>query len=245
MNGAYIQGIYKSTIHLSFMDTIITIGDKIGRGKHHILIDKAIDFSLLNLIPLSRVEMINRTLKIGSLSLDVLDGSVLSFYPYQKTYHITVEIIEVIEKLKNMITTEHHSNLFSYDKNDPWMSYQIKQIKQFLDQPSLINAHKILGLGIGLTPLGDDILTGYILGLNTVGKSVDWFTDLIVDSKLKTNRLSSQNLQDTFGRYYPDIFIQMIESIFIEHHIDQAKSILNLGATSGAGILIGFIYGLI
>ncbi len=37
MNGATVQGIYKSTIHLSLNEAIITLGAGVGRGKHHIL----------------------------------------------------------------------------------------------------------------------------------------------------------------------------------------------------------------
>ncbi len=140
--------------------------------------------------------------------------------------------------------TFYHHNVFTYQKDDPWLKYQFDKIDIFLSSPGLPSALSILGLGMGLTPLGDDILTGYILGLNTVGKTLPWIPQLVMDAQKKTNKLSAQNLSDTYERYYPDLFIDMLEGLLIEHDIEKAKSVLNLGATSGAGILTGFIYGL-
>ncbi len=245
MNGAYIQGIYKSTIHLSFNDIIITLGYHIGRGKHHILIDEPLEFNLMDIKINTKVEIINHQLIMGNLVVNIRDQFLNSFYPYQQIYQMTIEHQEVIENLKIIMIKNHPCNLFSYDHQDYILDYQFKRINRFLIEPNLENAQSILGLGVGLTPLGDDVLTGYILGKNTVGKSIEWIKDLLTDIKQKTNKLSAQNIEDTHTRYYPDIFIDMIESIFIEYRIDKAMLVLNLGSTSGAGILTGFIYGLI
>jgi hypothetical protein len=244
MNGAAVQGIYKSTIHLSLNEAIITVGAGVGRGKHHILIDAPVDFYSLDIRVGSKAEIKDQAIQIGSLILDVKEDSMNFFYPYTKTYRIDIQSFETIKNLKSMIKEIHHHNVFSYRKDDPWLKYQFEKIDIFLNSPGLPSALSILGLGMGLTPLGDDILTGFILGLNSVGKSLPWLPQLIIDAQKKTNKLSAQNLFDTYERYYPDIFIDMLEGIFIEHDVEKAKTILNLGATSGAGILTGFIYGL-
>ena len=244
MNGASVQGIYKSTIHLSLNDSIITVGARVGRGKHHILIDNPVDFYNLDITVKTEVKSSDQGLMIGSLLLNIVHGSLNLFYPYSKVYRIDLKTFEALKELKSMIAEQHHLNLFSFQKDDPWLKYQFEKIDIFLNSPGLPSALSILGLGMGLTPLGDDVLTGYILGLNTVGKSLPWIPQLIIDSKKKTNKLSAQNLLDTYERHYPDIFIDMLEGLFIAHDLEKAKSILNLGATSGAGILTGFIYGL-
>jgi hypothetical protein len=244
MNGATVQGIYKSTIHLSLNEAIITIGFGLGRGKHHILIDHPVDFYSHDLTIGTIVFCKEQSIHIGSLILDVKDESFYTFSPYTKTYRINLKSFETIKRLKLMIQDQHHNNVFTYQKDDPWLKYQFDKIDIFLSSPGLPSALSILGLGMGLTPLGDDILTGYILGLNTVGKTLPWIPQLILDAKRKTNKLSAQNLSDTYERYYPDLFIDMLEGLLIEHDIEKAKSVLNLGATSGAGILTGFIYGL-
>jgi hypothetical protein len=244
MNGASIQGIYRSTIHLSLKDSIVTLGNRVTQGKHHIVIEDELDFSQYDLFPGMKIFIKENIMNIGELNFDINKESVLIFEPYRKIYKINTEFIDVTRKLKQMLKEDHNQNLFAYSKNDAILKYQFEKIDVFLNSPGLPSALSILGLGMGLTPLGDDILTGYILGLNSVGKSLPWIPILILEANKKTSRLSAQNLKDTYERYYPKAFIDMLEGLFINHDVNKAKSILNLGATSGAGILTGFIYGL-
>jgi len=244
MNGATILGVYRSTIHLSLRESIVTLGNRVTAGKHHITIDEDINFNKYDLFSGKKIYIDIDVMYIGDLKFRINKEAIISFEPYTKIYKINTEIIGVLRKLKQMIKEEHHHNLFSYTKNDALLKYQFEKIDVFLNSPGLPSALSILGLGMGLTPLGDDILTGFILGLNSVGKSLPWITSLILEATKKTSKLSAQNLKDTFERYYPQAFIDMLNGLFIDHDIEKAKSILNLGATSGAGILTGFIYGL-
>ena len=244
MNGATIQGIYRSTIHLSLIDSIITLGNRVTSGKHHITIDQDIDFYSHHLLIGQKISSIDNIIYIGSMEFIYDDSSVISFTPYNKIYKIDAPFLNVLKNLKLMIKDQHYQNLFTYPKQDPWLKYQFEKIDVFLNSPGLPSALSILGLGMGLTPLGDDILTGFILGLNSIGKTLPWIPNLIEEAKKKTSKLSAQNLKDTYERYYPKAFIDLLEGLFIDHDIEKAKSILNLGATSGAGILTGFIYGL-
>jgi len=244
MNGATIQGIYRSTIHLSLVDSIITLGNRVTQGKHHITIDQDIDFSSYHLVVGQRIFMDNNTMFIGNLEFLIEQEAVIIFTPYQHIFRIDAQFIKVLKSLKLMIRDQHYQNLFSYSKHDPLLKYQFEKIDVFLNSPGLPSALSILGLGMGLTPLGDDILTGFILGLNSIGKTLPWIPTLVQEADKKTSRLSAQNLKDTQERYYPQAFIDLLIGLFIEHDVEKAKTILNLGATSGAGILTGFIYGL-
>jgi len=245
VKSAHVQGVYTSTIHLLLDGQLITVGHKVGHGKHHVVIDQVIDFYAYDINAGSIVSFIDHRIKIEKLEIDVDESSLRVYQPYTTTYRFDQQTLKTIQTLKEMIQSRHHHNVFSYPKNDPWLNYQFEKIDIFLHAPGLPSALSIMGLGMGLTPLGDDVITGFILGQNTVGKSLPWIEKLIEEAKRKTNLLSYQNLQDTYNRYYPDPFIAMIEGLFVEHNIEKATAILKLGATSGAGILSGFIYGLL
>ncbi len=244
MNGATIQGIYRSTIHLSLIDSIITLGNRVTSGKHHITVDNDIDFYNQNLYIGQKITINQNIMYVGEIEFILVEEAVISFSPHTEIYKIDARFINVLKNLKMMIKDQHYQNLFSYSKQDPLLKYQFEKIDVFLNSPGLPSALSILGLGMGLTPLGDDILTGFILGLNSIGKTLPWIPKLIEEAAKKTSRLSAQNLKDTYERYYPQTFIDLLTGLFIHHDVEKAKSILNLGATSGAGILTGFIYGL-
>lgn len=243
LHGARVVGIYKSTMHIALKDTILTIGDRVGFGKHHIVCQEKIPFSELDFNIQDEVIIKHHTLMISSHQFLIDPSSMIEYQPFHQTYTLNQQSYQSLKQLKHMIENDHHENLFKFPKDNPWLSYQFDKIDLFLAAPGLPSALSILGLGMGLTPLGDDILTGFILGLNAMGKTLPWIPKLIETAKTKTSQLSYQNLKDTYDKYYPNIFIEMMEGVFIEHNIEKAKAILNLGATSGAGILTGFIYG--
>ena len=244
VNGAEVQGVYNSTIHLLLKDKLLTVGHQVGCGKHHLVLDQKIDFYQFDILPKTKVSYKEGYVLIGDLKVAIDQGGIRDFKPYMSTYRLSIPTLKLIDYLKRMIKERHGFNVYTYPKDNPWLNYQFEKIDIFLHAPGLPSALSIMGLGMGLTPLGDDILVGFILGLNTVNKSLPWIEALLTEAKKKTNRLSYQNLMDTYERFYPDIFVDMIEGLFIENDIEKATAILKLGASSGAGILTGFVYGL-
>lgn len=244
VNGAEVQGVYTSTIHLLLKDTLLTLGHRVGYGKHHIVTDQMIDFYHYDIHPITKVTCDDHEVHVGNLILILDEHSIRTYVPYQRIFKFESDTLKLISQLKKMIADNHTYNVFSFPKDNPWLNYQFDKIDIFLHAPGLPSALSIMGLGMGLTPLGDDILTGFILGLNTVGKTLPWIETLLKEAKYKTNRLSYQNLMDTYERFYPDMFIEMIEGLFINKNIEKTTAILRLGASSGAGILTGFMYGL-
>jgi hypothetical protein len=243
-NGAIIYGVYASTMHVMVNKKIITIGHHVGHGKHHMVIEDQISFNTID-FKVGDVFIYRHEGVISHPLFDMkIDESKIKAYdPYVMTYRMNSASYQTFKELKAYVETHHAENFYRYQKDNPWLKFQFDQIGVFLAAPGLPSGLSILGLGMGLTPLGDDILTGFILGLNTVGKTLPWIESLVSEAQKKTSKLSAQNLEDTFLRLYPEIFIQMIEDLFIHNNIEGAKSILKLGSTSGAGILTGFICG--
>jgi hypothetical protein len=197
MNGAVIQGVYTSTIHLSLNHQIITIGHGIGVGKHHVIVDRALSFMDQELMPGLRVWIENNHLIIGSIHMNIPPSSIQQFDAYHMIYRLDLKSIEQIKKLKKLIEDSPQFHQFASPDASPHVRYQYEKIDVFLNSPGLPSALSILGLGMGLTPLGDDVLTGFMMGLNTVGKTLPWIEKLIQEAPRKTSRLSAQNLKDT------------------------------------------------
>lgn len=244
MNGATITHIYQSTIHLSLQNQLITLGHSIGKAKHHICLDQPIDYQSIDFSDYPKVTISNHMLFIGSLELNIDLDAIHKFEPYHKKFSISSKHLEDLSRLKMHIRDHHPINAFSYNHQDSLLNYQFNRINYFLSHQDFKSALHILGLGMGLTPLGDDILSGFILAKHARGQNVQWLEDVLREASQQTNQFSYQMLMDTYQGFYPDSWIRMIEDFFDHHDIESAKSILNFGATSGAGILTGFIYGL-
>ncbi len=177
-----------------------------------------------------------------SLICLIESSSVVEFAPFEETYPVNQKTRAMIEQLKNYMASSHTANIYNYNPNDLIESYQFSHIKSFLDNPTYDTAKMILGLGDGLTPLGDDILVGYITGLNVIGKMSDWLYRVLDDARKRTTMFSGQNLRDVYQKYYSSHYIDMIEGILATQSLEKIKPVLLTGHTSGAGIVTGFIH---
>lgn len=242
---AEVIGIYRHTFHLLLQGEVITVGSHISEGKHHIVIDGPIEFSESGMVLNQFIQVVNQEILIGKYTYHIHHDAIKPYKPYTVCFQKTPQLSMTLSLLKELIEKEHDFNLFKYPKHDPWYAYQFAKIGQFLNMPNLQTAYQILGLGAGLTPLGDDILTGYLLACNLLNKRPFWAMQVIHHAKSKTSLIGSQNLLDTYQGYYPKIFHDFIEDIFMNNNLNRTRSILKLGGTSGAGILTGFLYGCI
>jgi hypothetical protein len=243
MYGASIYATHSSTIHLSLnTGEIVTLGSKISKGKHHILIKEDIRFDDIDLTIGQNVHILDHSLRIDPIDFLLKKEAIHDFESYLKIYkHNQISkdnSKHIIKHLENV-----YKHLYNEIQDNKIYAYIYKKISAFLIEPNYSHAKGILGLGPGLTPLGDDVLVGYIMGINTMGVHKDWFLDILKDAKNKTNKFSYQNLCDTYEKLYPYAYIKMIEEFFEEQNIFHTLEILNIGQTSGLGIVIGFLYG--
>jgi len=244
MNGASVKGVYTSTIHLSLNTCILTVGSKIGKGKHHIVIDQAVDFYEGNLIQGTPVNLNESMIHLGDIQLHISKDAIIDFKPYEKIYRHDQYSIQLRNQLKVHVKESQAYRSFINDQSHLLQRLMMDKVDVFMHSPGYPSALSILGLGMGLTPFGDDVLTGFILGLNTLGKHLPWIPDVVKDAIKKTSLLSAQNLSDTLDQLYPDLFVDLIEDFFVHHRFDAVNKVLSLGATSGLGIMLGFIQGI-
>jgi hypothetical protein len=241
--GGMLFGIHKHSLHIKLSGKLITIGHDISEGMHHIKLKEPLDFKDYDLRADTHVYLYNDILNIGPLAFVLSEASIKTFIPYEHNYQLDDEIEDLSHHLNHMIEKKI-SNHIIHKYNQVVMNLVFDHVNQFIENQSLEHAIKLLGLGPGLTPYGDDILVGYILGKNSIGHQIDWIDDLIDLADQKTNHLSAQNIKDTYEKMYPMIYIQMIEDIFIHKKIEHAKKLMEIGDTSGIGMLIGFLHGI-
>jgi len=105
------------------------------------------------------------------------------------------------------------------------------------------NGQRLIGLGVGLTPSGDDVLTGLFLTLNSLPKC----KEKVVEDILGKNgsQLSHTNLISQHQLYFAALgegkanvlsFIEESDPELIE---ERAQSVLEIGSTSGFDTLLG------
>jgi len=119
---------------------------------------------------------------------------------------------------------------------------------------------KLLGLGPGLTPLGDDFLLGVILTLNRwkhvlpdqfrrgpvnlVTDIVDSLNEIILENtRLKTTRISASLLACAMERAADERLLVVLDGLFSDSPITQSdmRNLLRWGNSSGITALAGMI----
>jgi len=111
-------------------------------------------------------------------------------------------------------------------------------------------AAKFKGLGRGLTPSGDDFLSGYLLALNLIekgtGKKLNKIRQSVYAAALGKNPLSNAFLSCARdGRFSAGLKKLVLASADGEKGVEGlVREVLASGATSGADTLSGFIFAL-
>lgn len=146
--------------------------------------------------------------------------------------------------------SKHDMSLF--EKQSRLLIIQILEEVQrawyFCDHQKVVaNLEKLLGLGVGLTPTGDDVLTGILASYFASHHQLIGLEKLVTITKLKTNMVSEAELSEAFqGR-----FAQTVQAVFIAIHSENEEMIKKavnqlrmVGSTSGSDLLAGIIFGL-
>lgn len=157
----------------------------------------------------------------------------------------------------DLILSENKSSLFNYQGENMFyrsISEQliqlrltlIKLLKNKYQQPLAKVICQFIGLGIGLTPSGDDYLVGLMAGGlrkgNPIFSAYDEFYQGIMQSKKQTTPISAITLEKALSQEYRENMQQLIQSLVDakETHIyQQFLEILNIGSSSGSDMLFG------
>lgn len=107
----------------------------------------------------------------------------------------------------------------------------------------------LIGMGIGLTPSGDDFLVGFMsvafLEVSGMENFKAAFESLIFEARSLTNEISYSVLKNASRGYFKQIYSDFIDSFFTSTIRDEDfEAILKMGYSSGRDTLLGIITGL-
>lgn len=107
----------------------------------------------------------------------------------------------------------------------------------------------LVGMGIGLTPSGDDFLVGLIsvasLKNSGMKQYLDYFQKMLIDSKNSTNEISYSVLINAARGYFKEVYSDFLEVVFSRRvTVEDFERILSIGYSSGKDTLIGMLTGL-
>jgi hypothetical protein len=132
-----------------------------------------------------------------------------------------------------------------------WHAATIKEADEF--RPTLIDwaqhaidlpVQELIGRGPGLTPLGDDILTGILTALVSLGSTRGTVRARILQASALTGDISRQMLSDAIKGHFIEPLVAMMSALYGDQSVK--KSIQNLqmvGSSSGMAMLLGLLTG--
>lgn len=154
------------------------------------------------------------------------------------------DVLNKIEFLEKILDSK-----LNQMSNDLIISKVIDKIERF----ELNNISDLIGLGLGLTPAGDDFISGYMMGKNflyylnakKIMPSIKENLKSIKLYKYKTNLISFHMLKTSALFGGPKIAIDLLISLFHPDEQpfleDNFNKLLDIGATSGCFWALGII----
>lgn len=272
MNEGYlgiVHSIYSKVINfLSKTGKIYSItSEKIDNGPFSLKVNsKGIDFKELNIREKDKVFKINGFINIaGKINFKTNKKTNLWIAKTKKVENINKDILNKNIKYFNKIIFKRENpsgSKYYYFRDNPNFRYKPQiierelfiRIERFLedirqdelDKRSIIS---LIGLGIGLTPSGDDFLVGFISVLNII--DIDYsrylkgkIIELINIDKVSTTDISKHMLENALEGKFKEGIINFIYSLLEEDRKKLEKSIkniLNIGSSSGMDLSIGII----
>jgi uncharacterized protein DUF2877 len=110
-----------------------------------------------------------------------------------------------------------------------WDARPLSLYTLWLEPQQALSVTSLVGRGPGLTPLGDDILMGYLAGRALAGEDVAAVAE---DAARRTTALSATLLRLAARGYLPEAAHRLLET-------GDVEPLLRFGATSGRGIAVG------
>lgn len=151
---------------------------------------------------------------------------------------------------KNVIT----QNLFDAEVSNMLEKRTLLLLNGLLNDrisSALPHAVSLVGLGPGLTPSGDDFLTGLFTIFNMKNSPFypyrSFCEDVLKKAKTLTNDISYMTLKKAAIGKVRESIISLLNSLLVEDDEDlflSLNKLLNIGSSSGTDIALGIIFGM-
>ena len=261
----FIHSVFARTINIIVDNELYTIASsQLDNAPATMRID-LISFENFNLNPNDTIILADSKMKVSdSLFIDLnsatLWKSELPRYPInnnQLNSNVHFAKKFTIEKGKAdwLRGTNDKQTLF-YDEMGRMLRERTSNLMDsFLFEATIINlkkSMKLVGLGQGLTPSGDDFLVGVMVAFSTVDSNLfnkkDWALQVVQESKERTNSISYSALKYAeMGETRESIGL-LIQALFKDNKEileRELLNVMNIGSSSGTEIIWGIINGLL
>lgn len=229
---------------------ISLVSKKIGNGPNNIVIDDFSNIDIAN-IKITKEHIILNDEKILKDKLLIYNDELPKVNIDMSLFKNNLKTLKELLKCKAhpmscafLIDKRRKSN-FKTDFNRAMMN-GIELGMNDLIKSEFTNGKKLSGLGMGLTPSGDDIINGSLLALS-IYENITNNDTIAKRKKLYGSSVSKNIVSRTFlyysylGRYY-EKFKDLFYGLSSKGNLESlAYNYMNIGETSGADILTGFI----
>lgn len=239
---------------LNFIDEdnhlISIVSNKIGGGPNNIVINDIKDLDNITLNIRDHTLCINNY-EYFKNELNYYDDCLPNIYFDKSIFIKNIKILKriLIEKGDPVSAVFLLDSSREKNFNAPFKRNLMQYLKKGMNNlitSGFKNGVKLSGAGMGLTPQGDDLINGILLGLvvyeKITGRSTFNIRKSLYKTSNKTNIISKTFLYYSYiGKYY-EKFKNLFITLTKNKDIDVAiMDYLNIGETSGADILTGFI----
>lgn len=253
-NGEYfIHSSFKNSMNFFNKKRILTIGNKfIGGGPTNIILDTIApirNYSKVikndNEILIGDIKILIDEEKIYDSKIKIKDFDIDKFY---KNFALFVNFVKILSSNKGLSPLIDKN----FIKNESLMYKFLIKIKNGIDKifkGDLIDGiREIKGVGIGLTPSGDDFIYGLMTGLKIIeiinGIDLSRMRKFIYELAEGENLISNNFLYFASEGLFFEKTKNLIISLFHGDEseiLERTRTLLQIGETSGVDFSVGFI----
>jgi hypothetical protein len=252
------RGVY-SHIHSSFTHAInflradncviSLVTEKVGAGPYNIVVSEN-ELSHLNHIELDDCIKINKQkFEINTTKKFISEFPEIKCEQIDKNIEIIPQILSDFAPQKSLafLIFPEKSSEFTSSFDKAFKSIIEKSVNDIFENNDFVNGSKsIKGMGYGLTPSGDDFITGMLVALTLLGKkhnvSYIELKNKIYENALGENRISNNFLHIANADFCNQNLKNLLEALSNndKNKIElYTKNYIDIGETSGADFLTG------
>lgn len=275
-----IKGVYKQTVNIGFEHFFVTVTDVEQKNLPYGIICQLNGIDLLAILCRNDIaEIDSDSLRFKNEQFEISLQSAAIWNP-EFMMQIQADYVPIVQQNIDRILQfinrkkisdglvplfRFISNLINVDSNDieypsalvkkAYTSLKLinKSIRNFDDDLLIKASIQMTGLGIGLTPSGDDVLAGLFatLIITTRSNFRNWLINilerLLPQIEGLTNDISINYLDSIKKGYFPERFSSLIAAIITAESDSDLQpalqAMLRWGQTSGYEIVLGMIIG--
>lgn len=250
-----VISVYSNVINLKYKDTYYSIINKnVPKANYFLQINEDINF--LNLCePNEKLEINKNIIEGKKIKIDLTSSICHNWETIKFKYSdISVSYIDSLIKKETLRsgTIDFYKNYYfgiheESDAIDMYLKSEIKKLNDFLLKKETSDNFKIVGVGLGSTPSGDDYLCGFLYCCNQINDLRDlkkYIIDIIEKNIYKTTDISKLMYQIYLNNGHNEVFYSLLKAMSDSSLFSvemNYKKIKKIGHSSGIDFLIGIM----